>query len=105
MALKKQIERAQNGYRALFADGYHRISELQFDRDNGRVRVRVSAFADAAARFFGDNPQAQLNYRMFDSWFDFSLPVDDMEGEPDNLIAWAYAQLKLDERFTGAEDC
>jgi hypothetical protein len=105
MALKKQIERAQNNYRALFANGYHRISELQFDRDNGRVRVRVSAFADEDARLFGENIQDQLNHRMYDSWFDLALPVDDMEGEPDNLVAWVYVQLKLDDRFSGAEDC
>jgi hypothetical protein len=52
MALKLAHPRTSNHYRALYENAYHRINEIQINKNDNRVGIQTQIFADKEARDF-----------------------------------------------------
>jgi hypothetical protein len=110
MALQQTISRDQNNVRAHFPDGYHRILSVNLDKGSNQVQIRVAGYADEAARRYeGVKDQAHPvpmpvphggGVEICSHHFSYPLPAD----MPEDLVAWAYEKVKLEEAFQGSAD-
>lgn len=119
MALKLPISRDQNAYHADFRNGYHKISEININRENRTVRINIFSYPDEDARRFvqpkeqldqephpGHHPAEHDRTSPHISAESFSISLEKYDATVGNELEKAYGMLKKEvPKFLKAEDC
>lgn len=108
MALKLAHPRTSNHYRALYENAYHRITEIQLNKNDNRVGIQTQIFADKEARdFLPEGGEAGRVYAANISNESFSVTMDEFNSVAgEDEFAKCYECLKaFVAKFAYAVDC